>query len=368
VRAVVLVGGEGTRLRPLTHTTPKQLLPVAGMPMLERLLGWLGGCGVDEVVLSLGYRPDAFCRAYPDGRWHGIRLTYAVEPEPLDTAGAVRFAAEAAGVGERFLVVNGDVLTDLDLSALVAFHEARDGSATIHLTPVDDPSRFGVVSTHDDGRVVAFIEKPAPGTAPTNLVNAGTYVLEPEVLDAIDPGRRVSIEREVFPALVGSGRLFAMGTDDYWLDIGTPEAYLQAHEDLLGGRRAGPPSPDATPGEDGWWTLGDPAVARTAAAGADLGPATLVGAGARVGPGARVAHSSLGADATVGEGALVEGSVVMDGATVAARAVVRRSVVGSRARVGEDAVLDELSVIGDDVVIDAGRELHAARVPDDTGP
>ncbi|HEX5267069.1 MAG TPA: nucleotidyltransferase family protein, partial [Acidimicrobiales bacterium] len=179
MRAVVLVGGEGTRLRPLTYTVPKQLLPVAGVTMLERVLGRLAAHGVDDVVLSMGYRPDAFRDQFPDGRAAGVALTYAVEPEPRDTAGAIRFAADEAGIDGTFVVVNGDVLTELDVGALVAFHRERGGLATIALTPVDDPSAFGVVPTDDSGRVTAFIEKPPRGLAPTNLINAGTYVLEP---------------------------------------------------------------------------------------------------------------------------------------------------------------------------------------------
>ena len=214
MRAVVLVGGEGTRLRPLTLTTPKQMLPVGRRPMIERVLGHLAAHGIDEAVLSLGYRPDAFMQAYPDGSCAGVRLVYAVEAEPLDTAGAIRFAAVEAGLdqqGEAFVVVNGDVLTDLDVSVLVAFHHERQAEATIALTPVPDPSAFGVVPTDDHGRVQAFIEKPPRDTAPTNLINAGTYVLEPSVLARIPSDRRVSIERETFPALVADGRLYALG-------------------------------------------------------------------------------------------------------------------------------------------------------------
>ena len=185
MKAVVLVGGEGTRLRPLTLTTPKQMLPVVGVPMLERVLGHLARHGVDEAVLSLGYLPDAFLEAYPDGRAAGVSLAYAVEPEPLDTAGAIRFAATSAGVDDTFVVVNGDVLTDLDLTGLVAFHRRAGAQGTIALHPVADPSAFGVVPTDADGRVTAFVEKPPRGEAPTNQINAGTYVLEPSVLKRI---------------------------------------------------------------------------------------------------------------------------------------------------------------------------------------
>src|SRR5690349_21331540 len=187
--------------------------------MLEWVVAGLAAHGVDEAVLSVGYRPDAFREAYPDGCCAGVTLRYAVEPEPLDTGGAIRFAAIEAGVDERFLVVNGDVLTDLDVSSLIAFHAEQGAEATLALHKVDDPSRYGVVPTDSEGRVVAFVEKPPPGEAPTDLINAGTYVMEPSVIDRIPGGRRVSIERETFPAMVADGRLFAR--DDggvYWLD------------------------------------------------------------------------------------------------------------------------------------------------------
>ena len=239
MRAVVLVGGEGTRLRPLTLTTPKQMLPVGGRPMIERVLGHLAQHGIDQVVLSLGYRPDAFIDAYPDGSCAGVGLTYAVEDAPLDTAGAIRFAAREAGLDETFVVVNGDVLTDLDVTALMAFHRERGAEATVALTPVDDPSAFGVVPTDEHGRVLAFIEKPPPGQAPTNLINAGTYVLEPSVLARIPGGRRVSIERETFPALVADGRLYALGLGRRLARRRHPATFLAANLRYAGVRPPG---------------------------------------------------------------------------------------------------------------------------------
>ncbi len=260
MKAVVLLGGEGTRLRPLTYTTPKQLLPVAEVAMLERVLAHLRRHGVEEAVLSLGYRPDAFTSAYPDAEAAGVQLQYAVEPEPLDTGGAIGFAARHAGIDDTFLVVNGDVLTDVDVTALVAFHRAHGAQATLHLTAVEDPSRFGVVPTDDRGRVIEFLEKPEPGTAPTNLINAGMYVLEPGVVTRIPSGRRVSVERETFPALAGEGAVYALATEAYWLDTGTPAAYLRANADLIDGTRPGVPAPGATrcrpaPGRSArpWW-------------------------------------------------------------------------------------------------------------------
>lgn len=330
MRAVVLVGGLGTRLRPLTLSTPKQMLPVAGRPMIERVVAHLAAHGVDEVVLSLGYRPDAFRRAYPDATCAGVRMVYAVEPEPLDTAGAIRFAARCAGIDERFLVVNGDVLTDIDLGALVAFHEQAGASGTLQLTPVDDPSSFGVVATDDDGRVRAFVEKPPPGQAPSNLISAGFYVLEADVLDRIPEGRRVNVEREVFPGMADDGVLWARAEEAWWVDVGTPERYLQASLDLLD--REPPPS-----------------VARSD--------------DAMVAASAVVRRSSLGPGSRIEPRARVEDSVVFARAVVEADAVVRRSVVGSAAVVGRGSVVRDLSVLGHATEVEDGAELAGALVP-----
>jgi mannose-1-phosphate guanylyltransferase len=323
MRAVVLVGGEGTRLRPLTWTTPKQMLPIGGRPMIERVLERLAGHGIDEAVLSLGYKPDAFINAYPDGRCAGVALRYAVEDEPLDTAGAIRFAALESGVAETFVVVNGDVITDLDVSELVGFHRHRRAEATIHLAPVEDPSRFGVVPTDESGRVVAFIEKPAPGEAPTNLINAGTYVLEPSVIDRIPGGRRVSIERETFPALVDEGRLYALASDAPWLDAGTPATYLKANLRYT-------EDPDSS----------------------------CHGAGAAV-----VKDSVVGSGVVFGPGAVVEGSVLMDGVVVGDGSEVRGSIIGRGATIGAGSTVESLSVIGDGFEVAAGAHLTGERAP-----
>jgi len=325
MRAIVLVGGFGTRLRPLTLTLPKQMLPVVHTTMLERVVGHLGAAGVTEVVLSLGYRPDTFVQAYPYGSCAGVTLHYAVEPEPLDTAGAIRFAAEEAGLNERFIVVNGDVLCDLDVGELWAHHERCGAEATIALTPVDDPSRYGVVPTRDDHSVIDFVEKPDPGTAPTNYINAGTYVMEPSVLDRIERGRRVSVEREVFPALARDRSLYALGSDAYWLDAGTPETLLQANLDVLAGRRP----------------FGGAGVHASAGVAAD----------------ASVSDSVVGAETTIGAGARVERSVILAGSTVAPHAVVTDSLVGGRSTIGEGAVLSDHTVIGFGETVEPGAVL-----------
>ena len=331
MRAVVLVGGFGTRLRPLTNTRPKQMLPIVNRPMIEHVVGHLADHGIDDVVLSMGYKPDAFASAYPSGRCAGATLHYAVEPEPLDTAGAIRFAARDAGIDSRFLVVNGDILTDLDLTAFLAFHEARGAEGTIHLFPVDDPSRFGVVPTDDDGRVQAFVEKPPPGEAPTNLINGGTYVLEPSVLDRIPEGRKVSIERETFPAMAADGTLYALPGATYWLDTGTPEQYLRAQVDLLEGVRGA--------------------------------PVEGVHPSSRVSPDATVVRSVIGPGAVVEAGATVMRSVLLRGARVGARCVVVDSVLGESAEVLPGARIVGGTVVGDGEVIESGSRLDGARVP-----
>lgn len=348
--AIVLVGGEGTRLRPLTFDVPKQMLPVVDRPMIEHVVGWLARHGVDRVVLSLGYRPEDFVKAYPGGEMAGRRLFFAAEPELLDTAGAVRFAAEAAGVEGRFLVVNGDVLSDCDISALVSFHEASGGLATLQLTPVEDPSAFGVVPTDEAGRVTAFIEKPPRQEAPTNEISAGCYVLEPEVLAEVPSGRRVSIERETFPSLVARGALYALCSDAYWLDTGTPEKYLRASLDILGGLRPKYCLPDVP--EVGRGVFCHP----TALAQGALGPGSYLGAGAQLAPGAELSEAVLSEGASLARGARVTGSVVMAGARIGEGAVVEDSIIGPGALVGPSCKVTAGSILG------AGYELSDSSV------
>ncbi len=330
MRAVVLVGGFGTRLRPLTYSTPKPMLPVGHRPMIARLVDRLGRGGVEEVVLALGFKPEPFVEAFPDGRCGDVRLTYAVEPEPLDTAGAIRFAADHAGIDDTFIVANGDVMTDLDVGRLVDVHRAYGAEATIHLIGVDDPSAFGVVDRLDDGRIRAFVEKPAPGTEPSNLINAGTYVFEPSVLDRIPAGERCSVEREVFPQIADAGRMFGHPTDDYWIDAGRPELFLAANLDLLDGRRA----------------ERSEAIHATAVVDAT----------------ADVTDSVIGEGAVVGPQARVVGSVLLPHASVGANASVERSLI--MGTVGPDAEVVG-SVVGAEGQVDAGGRVRDAKIPDD---
>ncbi len=338
MRAIVLVGGFGTRLRPLTSTTPKPMLPIGNRPMIARLIDRLARGGVTEVVLALGFKPEPFIEAFPDGRCGDVQLTYAVEPEPLDTAGAIRFAADAAGIDDTFVVANGDVLTDLDVSALVATHRRVAAEATIHLIAVDDPSSFGVVDLYEAeaqgggerfGVVRAFVEKPEPGTEPSNLISAGTYVLEPSVLDLMPAGRPSSIERDVFPVLVARGGLYGVATDDYWIDAGRPELYLAANLDLLSGVRRH----DRCDPIDGSAVVAASATIRN----------SILGAAVSVGADAAIVDSVLLPGASIGAGAIVTSSLVM-------------GCVGAGARLAN-------SMVGAHGVIDAGVELVDVAVP-----
>jgi mannose-1-phosphate guanylyltransferase len=359
VKAVVLVGGEGTRLRPLTYTTPKPLLPVANQPFCERQLTWLARYGIDEVVLSIGYLPDAFRARFPEGSFGGVQLHYAVEDTPLGTAGAIRYAAEVAGISERFVVCNGDVLTDLDLGALIAFHASRRAEATISLTRVSDPSRFGVVPTRDDGRVIAFVEKPDPGRAPTDWINAGTYVLEPQMLERIPLGVNVSIERATFPRMLDQGgALYAMQSTAYWLDMGVPQQFLTANADVLAGLLGRPPSPVARESAPGIWREGPCSVDGSAVLEAPV----LLGEGCVIGAGAKVSATVIGARARIGPAAVVSRSVLLDDASVGVSSVIDESVVGSHATVGDGAAVSGVSVIGADAVVAVGSSMVGARV------
>ncbi len=326
--AVVLVGGFGTRLRPLTYEVPKPLLPVVHRPMIVRLIERLGEAGVTDVVLALGFRPEPFAEAFPDDRLGDVRVHYAVEPEPLDTAGAIAFAARSFGVDSTFVVANGDIITDLDVAELLAAHRALGCDATIHLTPVEDPSAFGVVEADERGVVQRFVEKPASGETDSNLINAGTYVFEPSVLDLIAADERISVERDTFPKLVAAQRLGALATHDYWIDAGQPESYLQANLDLISG------------------------VRKTTEVG--------VAPEANVDQAASVTNSVIDSGALVGAGAVIVDSVLLAGAVVAGGARVNRSIVAGN--VGAEAALIDC-VVGSDYDVLAGAAHTAERLP-----
>jgi mannose-1-phosphate guanylyltransferase len=332
MQALVLAGGEGTRLRPLTHTVPKPVMPLAGRPFLTFMLDWLRGHDVDDVLLSCGFLAHEVENVLGDEH-EGMRLRYVHEDDPLGTAGPVRLAAEEGVLADRLFILNGDVLTDIDLTAQLAFHEEKNATVTLALIAVEDTSSYGVVPTGDDGAVLEFLEK-SPGPAPTNRINAGAYVLESgPVLDLIPPGRAVSFEREVFPKLVGEG-LYGFMSEGYWIDIGTPERYLESTYDLLSGRvKSTLPERDETGS-----LIYEPAIV----AGAHIGPQTVLGR-----------HCSVGAESSV------ERSVLHDRVSVGSGCTVREAVLGDGVQVGDGAEIEPGAMLGSGVVVEAGEVVEA---------
>jgi mannose-1-phosphate guanylyltransferase len=334
LEAILLVGGQGTRLRPLTIGTPKPLLPTAGVPFLAHQFAKAAASGVTHVVLATAYRAEMFAERFGDGAAFGLEISYVQEAEPLGTGGAIRNAASGlrSGPDSPVVVLNGDVLSGHDIPAQIELHRKSDAAVTLHLVEVPDPSRFGCVPTDDAGRVTAFLEKtPNPVTS---RINAGCYVFRRSVIDEIPPGQVISVERATFPGLISSGAL-VMGYPEtaYWLDVGTPEAFVQGSCDLVLGRLASAALPAGGPGE------------------------MLQLAGGRVDPAARVSGGTVvGVGAQVAADAWVSGSVLFDGAAIGAGARVTGSVVGRDAVIGEGVVLDGV-VIGDAARVSPGNEL-----------
>jgi mannose-1-phosphate guanylyltransferase len=331
MQALVLAGGEGTRLRPLTLTVPKPVMPLAGRPFLTFMLEWLRRHGVDDVLLSCGYMSAAVEDVLGD-EYEGMRLRYVHEDRPLGTAGPVRLAYDEGVLDERLFILNGDVLTDMDLTAELAQHSRTGAVATLALIEVEDTSSYGVVPTAADGQVEAFLEKSS-GPAPTNRINAGAYVIERSVAERIPAGRAVSFEREIFPALVGEG-LYGWPASGYWIDIGTPERYLEATYDLLAGRVE-----STLPPRDDFESL---VYDGAETEGAQVGPLSVVGAEGNVGAGSVIERSVLHRRASVGtncrvvESVIAEGAVVEDGAEVGPLAIVGSgAAVASGSRVGQ---------------------------------
>ncbi|MFG2251597.1 mannose-1-phosphate guanylyltransferase [Streptomyces mirabilis] len=335
--AILLVGGKGTRLRPLTVNTPKPMVPAAGVPFLTHQLARARAAGVEHIVLATSYLAEVFEPYFGDGSGLGLHIEYVTEEEPLGTGGAIRNVAARlrSGPDEPVLIFNGDILTGLDIRALVASHETTGADVSLHLTRVEDPRAYGLVPTDATGRVTAFLEKPqTPEEIVTDQINAGAYVFRRSVIDTIPAGRPVSVERETFPELLATGaHLQGMVDSTYWLDLGTPQAFVRGSADLVLGRA---PSP-AVPGR-----CGDRLVLPTArvAPDAKLTGGTVVGDGARI-----------------GEGARITGSTILSGAVVEPGAVITDSLIGTRAHIGERTILSG-AVIGDGAVVGPDNELR----------
>lgn len=339
MQALILAGGEGTRLRPLTIYTPKPVVPIVNRPFLYYQIDLLKRAGIKEITLSLSYKPDKISDIFGDGEDSGVKIYYAVESSPLGTAGAYKNAEEH--LSQTAVVFNGDVLTDIDIAKVVAYHRERNAAATIVLTPVENPSAYGLVETEADGRVRRFLEKPKPEEITCNTINAGIYVLEPHILKYIPTDEKFSFEYQLFPALLANNEpFFAYTMSDYWLDIGTPQRYWQANDDLLNGRIHSfevERIPVTT--------------ASTSNLAADAEPAkvdsvSVLDSSCSLKPGVEIINSVLGANCIIEERAKIENSVVLAGARIGKAAEIRNSIIGKSAIIGRNSKVDGV-VLGD---------------------
>ncbi len=353
MQAVILVGGEGTRLRPLTSTVPKPVVPLVDRPFISFMLQWLKDHGIDDVIMSCGFLATSVRNVLGDGSGMDIRLRFVEEPDPRGTAGALKYAESM--LDERFLVLNGDVLTDIDLSAQMAQHEQTGAKATLALVPVADPSAYGLVHLHEDRSVRDFVEKPSPDSIDTNLISAGAYVLQREVLDIVPADQNVSIEREVWPRLIGAG-LYGYAAEGYWLDIGTPERYLQGTFDIIAGNVR---TAVAQRMGEGWLAVDDGARVQ----GRVVPPAVLE-RGVSVAQGSQVGSLVvLASDVSIGAGTTVQRSVILNGAQIGEGCTLRDCIISAGCRVGARSQITGGAVLGEGVTIGADNVIaHGARI------
>lgn len=335
MKAIILVGGEGTRLRPLTYSVVKPMVPVVNRPFIEHVILKLAAHGIKDIVLAMGYKPDSIFAYFKDGAGTGIKLTYSLEDKPLGTAGAVKNAG--GHVEETFFVLNGDTFSDIDYTEMLGFHRRSRAVATIALSHVDDPTRFGVVETTENGRVKAFIEKPSRENVTSHWINAGVYILEPQVLDCIPDNQFFMFEKGVFPPMLEKGEsVFAYHNKSYWIDMGRPSQYHQLNNDILKGSCS---SPLHSVGEV---IIGGDCTVHPSAritGPAVIGRACLIGEGATVtGP------AVVGRGCLIGKGASVINSVLWDDIAVGAGASVIGSIIASNAKIEENARLEGLTV------------------------
>ena len=345
MKAILLAGGKGTRLRPLTIHTPKPIVPIFDRPFLHYQLDLLKQVPeIDEVILSLNYQPRRIEEMFGDGTGSGLGIRYVVEPAPLGTAGAVRYAGES--LHESVVVFNGDVLTEVDLGSVIALHRSRKAKATIVLTPVENPSAYGLVETDPEGNIRRFLEKPSPDQITCDTINAGIYILEPDTFDRIPKDTPWSIERSFFPSLVERGEAFvAYVYRGYWIDIGTPEKYMQVHRDIMDGRYRAAPFAGA---DSRVWVAPDARVDSdvTIEGPSFIDSGAVVKTGAKIGP-----YSVVGRQCHIEEHAVVDHAIVWANSRISQEAVVRRSILGRHCHIGRSAVVDRGAVLGDKSVL-----------------
>jgi len=330
MKVLILAGGLATRLYPLTFGRPKSMVPVANKPFLERVLGWLKRYQLTDITLALNYSPDRIMHHLHDGSAFGVKLRYLIEDSPLGSGGAIKNAAQLLG-NEPFLVLNGDILTAINLKEMIDFHRQNNSQITISLAQVEDPSHYGVVAMEANGRLNKFVEKPPAGEAPSNYINSGVWIFEPSVLSEMPPaGAPFSIEREFWPNFLQEGKpMFGFASDSYWIDIGTIERYKQAHRDLLAGRiEVELAEKQVSPGI--WLGEGAKIVP-----GAVLQPPVIIGAHTRICAGAQITNSVVGAGCNIADGAIIQGSVLWEEVEVGKAAGIVDSVIGAGQKIAE---------------------------------
>ena len=351
MKAVILVGGEGTRLRPLTCNTPKSMVPILNRPFLEHIIDYLKEHNIDDIILALCYLPHHVQRYFGDGTEFGIKLTYVVEDSPLGTAGAVKNVAQR--LDETFFVFNGDIFTDLDLTRMLDFHRERESKVSIALTPVDDPTIYGLVETNAEERVERFIEKPRWDAVTTNMINAGTYIIEPEVLSHVPKGLHFTFEQGLFPLLVARGDpVYGYPSDAYWIDIGTPERYLKLHHDLLTGRVA-KSFPGERAGEGIWVEEGCDIHSQ-----AELDGPTLIGRNCVIGSKAQVKGPCvIGQDCMIGAGSLIKEAIVWQNTRLGQGVSLRGCVIAENVFIGDRSRVMKGCVLGNNVTVGYDKRL-----------
>jgi mannose-1-phosphate guanylyltransferase len=345
MKAVILVGGEGTRLRPLTFNTPKAMVPLINKPFLEYLILYLKGHDVRDIILTTSYLPDCIQSYFGDGSKSGVHLTYLVEETPLGTAGAVKNAESL--LDEPFFVINGDVVTGMDLTKMMSQHRKVKPRVSLSLTPVDNPTIYGVVETDEGGMVKRFVEKPSWEEVTTNMINAGIYILEPEVLGYIPPATASMFEHNVFPLLLEKGEpILSYPSNAYWIDIGTPEKYLKVTHDLLSGKA---PS----------LSVYRPQVSDNARIhpSAQIEGTVLISEGCTIAQGTRIKGAVLGPKCQVDEEAVIEGAILWQESRVGKKTMLKNCIVGSRCYIQEGSQVPDNCVLGDDVVVEKNSKL-----------
>ena len=353
MKAIILVGGMGTRLQPLTLNYPKPMMPIANLPLLQHTISHLKRNGIEEIILSTYYYPEAFEEYFGDGKSFGVKITYVVEKEPLGTCGAVKNVEDQ--IDGTFIVLNGDVLTSVDVRRMVDFHKRHKATGTIYLSPVEDPTIYGLVLITGDGVVEDFLEKPSWDQVTTNLINAGIYILEPEVLEMAPKNENYSFERGLFPRLLKEGKLlYGFPSSAYWLDIGTPEKYLQVNWDMLEGKYLG--------------AFDHPLnqLAKQVGENTKIDDTTtlfgtvVIGKNCRIGKNTTISTPSvIGNDCIIGKSAIIEGSVIMDGCQIGDFCVIKQSIISKKVKLAEKVLISEKSIIGDNCIINTGNQFKS---------